>query len=343
MSTTLGWDIGGAHVKLVALDEAAAIKGVMQRQCELWLGIDRLEAILENVPVEEDTIHAITMTGELADIFPDRASGVYRILEAFSLRFGSAQALVYTHAGFVSAQEAPARWMDVASANWRASAELVAKLIPEALVIDVGSTTCDITIVSAGELRSLAKDDYGRLAKEELIYTGVVRTPLMALAARAPFGGEWVGMMAEHFATTADVFRVLGRLDCDFDHAATADGRPRTIEDSMRRLARMIGCDVAQANAEDWVGLARWFADRQRARIREACERQLSRGLLKATAPVIGLGVGAFLAADVARELNRDYSSFAELAGVPAVQRSAVDVCGPAYAVARLARSSLAS
>ena len=65
--------------------------------------------------------------------------------------------------------------------------------------------------------------------------------------------------------------------------------------------------------------------------------RSLSRGLIGAQAPVVGLGVGSFLAERIAADLGREYQSFAALAGVAHDDQRAVDVCGPAFAVARLA------
>ena len=105
----------------------------------------------------------------------------------------------------------------------------------------------------------------------------------------------------------------------------------------MRRLARMIGCDLEQAAAQDYEHLAAWLAHAQRQLVRRACDRQLSRGLLDSQAPVVGLGVGKFLVARIAAELGREYRDFAALAGVAPQLRDAVDVCGPAFAVACLA------
>ena len=107
----------------------------------------------------------------------------------------------------------------------------------------------------------------------------------------------------------------------------------------MRRLARMIGCDLEQAAPEAWEELARWLAYAQRELVRRGCDRQLSRRLLGSDAPVVGLGVGSFLAARVAEELGREYLEFAALADVAPELHRAVDVCGPAFAVARLASS----
>jgi uncharacterized hydantoinase/oxoprolinase family protein len=143
--------------------------------------------------------------------------------------------------------------------------------------------------------------------------------------------------MAEHFATTADVYRITGELDPAFDHARTADGRGCSMEESVQRLARMIGCDREQASLEAWQRLAAWLARAQRGLVCAACDRQLSRGLLGPDAPVVTLGVGRFLAARVAADLGRAHVGFATLAGVEAGLRAAVDVCGPAFATARLA------
>ena len=333
-----GWDLGGAHVKLAVIDHDGHLQRAVQTPCELWQGLDRLEAALRGLAGERDgdAFHAITMTGELVDLFRDRASGVAAIADTFVRALQPAPVAVFTGDGFVDAHEAAGRWPDIASANWLATARLVTRLLPQALVIDVGSTTTDIIVVAAGEVKAAGRSDFGRLAREELVYTGVVRTPVMAIAQHVPFAGERVGVMAEHFATMADVYRITGELDETFDHARTADGRGKSREDSMRRLARMIGCDLEQAAPEAWEELARWLAHAQRQFVRRACDRQLSTGPLEAHAPVVGLGAGDFVAGRVAEELGREYIGFAALAGIAPDLQRAVDVCGPAFAVARL-------
>ena len=109
----------------------------------------------------------------------------------------------------------------------------------------------------------------------------------------------------------------------------------------MRRLARMVGCDLGQAPAARWEHLASWLAQSQRCLVRAACDRQLSRGVLDSQAPIVGLGAGKFLVKRVAMELGREYLEFAALAGVSPDLRDVIDVCGPAFAVARLAVSDL--
>lgn len=334
-----GWDLGGAHVKLAIVGSDGELERAVQVPCELWLGLDRLEAALREALGEQRpaAMHAVTMTGELVDLFQDRAEGVAAITGEFRRTLGVERVEVFVGGGFVSAREATHRWEQVASANWLATASLVARLAPRALVIDAGSTTTDIAVVANGLVHAQGRDDHTRLACDELVYTGVVRTPVMAIAQRVPFAGESVGVMAEYFATMADVYRITGDLDPDFDQHRTADGRGKSTEESKRRLARMVGCDLEQHTGGEWDRLAHWLAQAQRRLVRDACDRQLARGLLDVDAPVVGLGVGKFLVQRVAAELGRECRDFAALAGVSPRLRDAVDVCGPAFAVALLA------
>ncbi|MDP6495528.1 MAG: hypothetical protein QGI09_08965, partial [Dehalococcoidia bacterium] len=68
-----GWDLGGAHLKAALLDESG-IRDIVQSPCPLWQGLEHLETAMEEVlerfgPTQ---LNAITMTGELADIFENR-------------------------------------------------------------------------------------------------------------------------------------------------------------------------------------------------------------------------------------------------------------------------------
>jgi (4-(4-[2-(gamma-L-glutamylamino)ethyl]phenoxymethyl)furan-2-yl)methanamine synthase len=337
---TAGWDIGGAHLKL-AVAEKGRLISVRQEPCPLWQGLDRLVAALDAVAgeVPQGTRHRVTMTGELTDLFADRAEGVRAILAVLADRFGREEIGVYavdgTVLGLAAATAAPDR---VASANWHATSRHVAALLPDAFLVDIGSTTADLVPVRAGNVAAASLSDAGRLATEELLYTGVVRTPPHALARFVPFGGARVGVMAELFATMADVYRILGALPAHADQHATADGRGKSVRESRARLARMIGRDAASEPEAAWSGLARAFAGAQMRALEEAAERLLSGAALPPEAPLIGAGVGRFLAPELARRLALPYRSFAELVPAsPALAEGAADAA-PASALALIGR-----
>jgi (4-(4-[2-(gamma-L-glutamylamino)ethyl]phenoxymethyl)furan-2-yl)methanamine synthase len=152
VSTVLGWDIGGAHLKL-ALARDGAIVAVRQMPSPLWLGLDRLGAALDEglslCPAADR--HAVTMTAELADLFPDRASGVRAILAAVTRRVPAQRVQIYAHDGsFLSPDAAAASPERAASANWHAAAALAARQLGDGLLADIGSTTTDLVPLRRG-------------------------------------------------------------------------------------------------------------------------------------------------------------------------------------------------
>ncbi|HET6306970.1 MAG TPA: hydantoinase/oxoprolinase family protein, partial [Rhodopila sp.] len=222
---------------------------------------------------------------------------------------------------------------DIASANWHASAALAARY-GDGLFVDIGSTTTDIIPLRGGRVQAAGYTDAERLACGELVYTGLTRSFVMALAERAPFGGRWTTLAAEYFASAADVHRILGTLEEEADQMDTADGRPKTVAASRVRLARMIGCDAAEGSDEDWYGLATWFAEQQVRCIHDGALLVLSGVRLPADAPVIAAGVGGSIVRRLAERLGRPCVTFAGLFGEAGTAWA--DACAPAVAVALL-------
>ena len=101
--------------------------------------------------------------------------------------------------------------------------------------------------------RPPVRSDAQRLASGELVYQGVVRTPLCVLAARIGWRGEQLNVMNEFFATTADVYRLTGELNPAHDQQPSADHASKDVSATCARLARMIGLDTRDASAEQWL------------------------------------------------------------------------------------------
>lgn len=337
----IGWDLGGAHIKAVKLIDPERVSRVVQVPCALWQGLDRLEegidralALLGDGPAR----HAVTMTGELVDLFEDRASGVEALVGVMRRRLPDHHLMIYAGPrGFLEPAAAVKAAELVASANWMAAAEFVATRIPAGLLVDLGSTTTDLVPFGGGQVKARGYSDHQRLEQEELIYTGAVRTPLMSIARRVPFAGAWVSLMAEQFATTADIHRLTGELPEHADLHASADGRDKGIAASAQRVARMVGLDAGAAELSEWRRLARFFAEMQLRAVADACERILSRGELPDEAPLIGAGVGCFIVRCLAERLNRPYCPYDGLFEPLLAAGPGIGDCAPAAAVAGLA------
>ncbi|MGE3739770.1 MAG: hydantoinase/oxoprolinase family protein, partial [Geminicoccaceae bacterium] len=330
-----GLDVGGAHLKAAQVTPDGRIVRAMQVPCQLWRGLDRLEAALIEVEgaLTPDGPVGVTMTGELVDLFADRRGGVEALLSALVLAWPERKLAVWSgDRGFVAPENVVPE--EVASANWLATAAVVAKRVGEGALVDLGSTTTDIVLLTGGRPAAQATTDRDRLAAGELVYVGLTRTPVMALTAEAPFGGRRVPLMNELFATSADLFRVLGTLPEPVDQHPAADNGEKTAKASARRLARMLGADLADGSPDDWRRLAGWLAGMLLRRIEDALALQLSRGLVGEEAPLVGAGCGRFLVERLTA--GRPYRDFATLLDCDSTVSEWVSTCAPAVAVALL-------
>ncbi len=79
----LGIDIGGAHTKIVGLDQFQNICLVKYRKCYLWMDPKKLKHeinFINSLSNNKNILCGLTMTAELCDIFPDRLTGAKIIL-----------------------------------------------------------------------------------------------------------------------------------------------------------------------------------------------------------------------------------------------------------------------
>ena len=278
MISVIGWDLGGANLKLARIDGRRAVE-VTQIPCPLLQDASKFDAALaEALPLcPAGAVHAVTMTGELSDVFSDLADGV-AYLVAMMREATDGEAIFYGgRAGFLHDVGAVEHAFDVASANWHASATFVSRFFPDALLVDAGTTTTDLVPLKDGAVAARGYSDGERLAEGELVYSGAVRTPVMAIARTAPFRGRMQGVAAERFATMADVWRLVGELPAGADPYPTPDLKGKSTQESARRLARMLGRDATAADLLALTDLARYFADCQLAEIEAAALALMAR------------------------------------------------------------------
>jgi probable H4MPT-linked C1 transfer pathway protein len=343
-----GWDVGGAHVKVAMASRAGAVADVAQWACPLWQGLRELERVialvLERWPAASSgsARHAVTMSGEMVDLFADRAEGVRTLARLLAQRLGPRTVFYAGASGWLARSACADGWRRVASANWLATAEWVATRVPDALFIDIGSTTTDIVPIVGSEVAARGSNDAERLVTGELVYQGVVRTPLCGVAHRIVFRGARTGVMNEWFATTADVYRLTGELWPPHDQHPSADHGPKTEAGSRARLARMIGRDAGEAGELEWRRFAQSWRREQMSVIETNLARVAAAHPELASAPLVGAGCGRFLVAALARQEARSYIDFARLAGMDGEGERAewAATCAPSVAVALLAANA---
>ena len=65
--------------------------------------------------------------------------------------------------------------------NWHATASFISNFFPNCILVYIGSTTTDIIPIKNKEIISKGVSDYQRLKSNELVYLGVLRTPIQAV------------------------------------------------------------------------------------------------------------------------------------------------------------------
>lgn len=334
--TLLALDIGGANLKV-----ADGLGYARSQFFSLWKYPDRLVDNLRRlVSTSPACDHlAITMTGELADCFSTKNEGVEFILEAVVQASEGRHTHVYFAKGtLVTPQVALASPQEAAAANWHALAMFSGRYIQDqsALLIDIGSTTCDIIPLEEGKPIGEGGNDTQRMIHGELVYSGIARTPICGLVRQVDFRGKACPVAREVFGTSLDVYLTLDDLPEDPQNLETADGRPATKAAARDRLARTICTDRTMFSTGEARVMALAVARAQTEEIHEMANRVVRR-LSTGCAAIVISGQGEFLARRVAARmgLENNIISLAEQLG------DRVSSCAAAHAVAVLAREAV--
>jgi probable H4MPT-linked C1 transfer pathway protein len=337
----LGWDIGGVNTKAARIegedDGSPRVRSVsapyeIQRDpAGLVPTLRSLAAALGRA--NDGCIHGVSMTAELSQAFRTKREGVGFVLDALERAFPGDGLRVYTVAGrFVEPGEARAHPLEAGASNWAATANLVARTAPDAILIDIGTTSTDVIPIAGGRVAARGRTDPARLVSGELVYTGAVRTPAEALVRQVPLGDGMAAVSAEWFATVGDAHLWLGRLDPADYTVATADGRPATREFAGERLARVVCGDREMLDGPAIDRIARALVEAQVELVAASVRRVRAAFPDAGTAVVTGLG--DFIAVDAARRAGLEVTRLAATLGASA--RTA-----PAAAVAWLLADEL--
>ena len=336
----IGWDVGGVNTKAARVDsrggdspEFRAVSAPYELRRDPSALVPTLVRLANELACPEGSPHALTMTAELSQLFRTKRDGVAFILDSMATAFPGQPLHVYTVDGqFIGPEEARTRPLEVSASNWAATARLVGRLVPDAILIDIGSTSTDIIAIVGGRVEAVGRTDPARLSSGELVYTGALRTPTEALAREVPLWGGRAAVSAEGFALTGDVHLWLGRLAPEDYTVPSPDGRPATRQFAGERLARIVCGDREMLDETAIDAIARTLADAQVELVAAALERVLQRWPLVTTAVVTGLG--DFIAADAASRVGLRVMPLADRLG--AASRTA-----PAVAVAWLLSDEL--
>ena len=301
MSGIIGWDVGGVNTKAARVENGRLQRATVQpfeiQRDPAALG-SPLSALANRLGGSPGDVHAVTMTAELSQVFRTKREGVQAVLAAVCTVFGEPAVQVYSVDGaFLHPYAARAAPLSVAAANWRATAELVAATWPDAVLVDIGSTTTDIIPIVGGSVKARGRTDPDRLETGELVYTGAIRTPAESLIP---------GLAAEGFALSGDVHVWRGQLAPADYTWPTPDGRPTTRQFAGERLARVVCADREMLDDRGIDAIAGRLARAQVDRIVHGLSRVLADcpEVRERGGTAVLAGIGTFIAREAVEQVG---------------------------------------
>ncbi len=193
MAPVIGLDVGGANTKAAVVEDDLEVR-IVSEPYEVWQDLDSMSDVIADVVGRlglEDAPVALTTTAELVDVFASKREGVLHVLDAACQALPERRLRVMTTGGeLVSLGAARAEPLACAAANWLATALVVARSLPDAILVDCGGTTTDLIPIAGGAVIAAGRTDVERLLAGELVYTGALRTNIAAVLSHVPIGGR---------------------------------------------------------------------------------------------------------------------------------------------------------
>ena len=286
----LGIDIGGAHIKIVGLDKQKKIILVKYIKFYFWKNKAKLFKFFDfiNSISTPHTKIGITLTAELCDIFETRIDGfkkIYNECKRLKNKF-----FFYTSSKEVFTVKSNTK--KIISMNWHATGKFISKNLSNAVIVDFGSTTTDIICIKNKIIKNLSFDDFSRLKNNELIYTGLTRTPIFGIMNELSLNGINYPVIPEFFSSMSDVYRINKSLDKILDIDDTADNTEKNLNQSFIRVARNFGFDFDKSNKELLKKISRKLINCQMNKIAVSLDKLIIKFNMSKKVPIVLCGIG---------------------------------------------------
>ncbi|MFQ5432994.1 MAG: hydantoinase/oxoprolinase family protein [Nitrospinota bacterium] len=321
----LALDIGGAFIKSTYLPVTGRQKYSII-PFHLYEQPKKLVSILKSIRRERGKQEvAVTMTGELCDCFKSRRDGVRHIAKTAESVFGRNVKIFSRKGRLVSVKQAVRKWEETASANWAITPLWLGGFADDFLVMDIGSTTTDITPVRKKVIANKGWNDFERSVNGELVYTGYLRTTTAAVAQSVTLRGRKVPLSSENFCNMGDVHLIRGAITKAKYNTKAPDGGGSTRTAAMKRLARQLMAERSEFSVRELEIVADRLADAQLSKIVKAARRFRLK--------VVPIGSGSFIVGEALRT--------GKLKPHPLARMDGVNRLGPTLSLAYLMRDKL--
>mgnify|MGYP003347883372 CR=1 FL=1 len=141
-------------------------------------------------------------------------------------------------------------YKNVISMNWHSIGRYFLTKFDNLMVVDFGSTTTDFICIKNSKIVNDGLEDFSRLSKKEMLYTGITRTPLFGLQHEISLRKKKYYIVPELFSNTSDIYRINNFIQKDFDIDDEADNRGKRTLESLLRISRSFCIDYEKKKKE---------------------------------------------------------------------------------------------
>lgn len=328
----LGLDIGGANTKAILLKEGE-VKNYWYKHIPLWKNFEDLKNFLSYLKTFiNPKIVGVTMTAELSDTFKSKIEGVKKVIKTVETALSNSKFYFLTTDGdIISKKKAKNSATKIAASNWMASATIVSKKYEKCLLADAGSTTLDLIPIKDGKPDPNGYTDYERLKTSELVYTGILRTPVSYFQSKMKLDNTEIRIASEYFANMGDVYRVLNLIDADDYNCETPDGRGKDTRNCLRRLAKTFCSDLNEMKKNQILNAAKKFRKTQISYAKEGIKKVINKKF-ENDPKIVATGIGRkILVSEAAKR-----AGFKEIIDLSNIYNEVAALMTPAFGVSML-------
>lgn len=246
---SIGWDIGGAHIKYCVTSEHSKLIWYDIHAFDFWKDYKSLKSLIIDInslykKKNFEIVNYFTMSAEMCDCFDNRNVGTKFIIQ--EIIDSKCKSYVFSRNGFVKPKSITKTLLGtIASNNWYATALYLSEKYSDIIAIDFGSTTCDFMIIKNGNIQNKRTSDLSGLQNRELLYSGCARTPVYSLIHKIKYMNQIYIVIPEQFSSMADINIILDKLNPDDIYSKTADGTVNNKINAYKRISRSFGFDYS--------------------------------------------------------------------------------------------------
>jgi uncharacterized hydantoinase/oxoprolinase family protein len=150
-------------------------------------------------------------------------------------------------------------------------------------------------------------DDFSRLNNNELIYTGIIRTPIFSLKKKINYNGREFEIIPEQFSTTCDLFRIKKKIKNYFDIDEESSFSKKKVQNSYLRVARSFGLDFSKNKQKLINVFCELLIAHQLNIIKKNLNILIKKFMFKSKVPIVMSGIGQDILYDFLRESHNTF------------------------------------